>query len=65
VPLRLRLGGAWQDVHLVRPPWRIDQHWWRAEPISRLYCRVAPDDNPPITVFHDLVSKQWFRQEYG
>lgn len=63
VPLRVRLG-TWQDVTLVRRPWRIDQHWWRSEPVRRDYYRVAPEDGPPLTLYHDLVSGGWFRQEY-
>jgi len=63
-PLRLRLRSGWQDVTLVRRPWRIAQHWWRGEPIRRDYYRVAPEDGPPLTVYHDLVSGKWFRQEY-
>jgi hypothetical protein len=57
-------GAGWQDVTLVRRPWRIDQHWWREGPISRLYYRVAPADGPPLTVYHDLISDEWSRQEY-
>ena len=64
VPLRLSLGGAWQDVTLVRSPWRIDQHWWRADHIRRDYFRAAPQDGPPLTIYHDLVSGEWSRQEY-
>lgn len=64
VPLRLRLAGRWQNLSFVRRPWRIDQHWWRAESISRLYCRVAPEDGPALTIYQDLVTGDWFRQEY-
>jgi hypothetical protein len=63
-PLRLRTGVAWQDVTLARRPWRIDQHWWRAEPVSRLYYRVAPEDGPALTLYNDLVTGEWRRQEY-
>jgi len=64
VPLRLRLYGELQDVALVRRPWRIDQHWWRGDPIRRDYFRVAPEDRTPLTVYHDLVSGEWARQDY-
>jgi len=64
VPLRLRLGGVWQDVTLARRPWRIDQHWWRSEPVRRIYYRVAPEDAAPSTIYHDLVGDTWARQEY-
>ena len=63
-PCRLRLHGLRHDVQLVRRPWRIDQHWWRAEPVSRIYYRVAPEDGPPLTIFQDLVTGEWSRQEY-
>ncbi len=65
VPVRLRPAHAWLDVHLVRRPWRIDQHWWRSDQISRMYFRVAPEDGAPLTVYYDLVNKRWFRQEYA
>lgn len=65
VPLRLRLGGVWQDVTPVRRPWLIDQHWWRAEPVRRHYFRVAPADSPPLTIYRDLITGAWSRQEYG
>ena len=49
---------------MARQPWRIDQHWWREPEISRMYFRVAPQDRPPLTIYHDLISGEWFRQEY-
>ncbi|HEX5367852.1 MAG TPA: hypothetical protein VFY10_00385 [Dehalococcoidia bacterium] len=55
---------GWQDVELTRRPWRIDQHWWRADPVSRVYYRVAPADGPAFTIYHDLLSGEWARQEY-
>jgi hypothetical protein len=64
-PVRLRLDGVWQDVSLTRRRWRIDQHWWRGEPVRRDYYCVATEDSPPLTVYHDLVGGEWFRQEYG
>jgi hypothetical protein len=64
-PVRLRLGRVWQDVTRVRRPWRVDQHWWRGEPVGRDYYRVMPEGGPPLTVYHDLISGEWFRQEYG
>ena len=63
-PLQLKFGSAWQEVDMARQPWRIDQHWWREPEISRMYFRVAPQDRPPLTIYHDLISGEWFRQEY-
>jgi hypothetical protein len=64
VPLRLRLNGHWQDVSLMRQPWRIDQHWWREEAHSRTYYRVILGDGLPLTIYRDLDHGGWFRQEY-
>ena len=69
VPLRLKLRGVgvWQDVRLVRRPWRINQLWWRpsGEGVRRDYFRVEPEDGPPLTLYHDAVNDEWYRQEYG
>ena len=64
MPLRLRLGAQWQDVTLARRPWRIDQHWWRADAIRRTYYRLELENGPPMTVYYDEVAQTWSRQEY-
>jgi hypothetical protein len=64
VPLRLRLGGVWQGVTLIRRSWRIDQQWWRGEPVHRDYYHVAPQEGSPLSLYHDIVNGDWFRQEY-
>lgn len=63
-PCALLVDGQWQPVSSARRPWRIDQHWWRGTPVSRMYHRVAPEDGPPLTLFRDLATGQWYRQEY-
>ncbi len=42
--------------------WRIDDEWWRKQPVSRIYYRVALEDGTITGLFKDLVSGQWFRQ---
>jgi hypothetical protein len=63
-PRRISLGGVWQDVAPARRPWRIDQHWWRDDHVQREYFRVAPLDGPPLTIYQDLLTRTWFRQDY-
>jgi hypothetical protein len=29
-----------------------------------MYFRVVPEDGPPLTIYHDLIGGQWYRQEY-
>jgi hypothetical protein len=62
--LRLRLHGRWLDVHLARRPWKVDQHWWRGMPVTRIYYRVAPEDGPALTIYRDPIANIWARQEY-
>ena len=42
--------------------WRIDDEWWRKQPVSRIYYRVALEDGTITSLFKDLVSGQWSRQ---
>ena len=63
-PVSARIGGSMLPVTLARRPWRVDQHWWRAEPVRRTYYRLAIEGWPPVTVYRDDVSGAWHRQEY-
>jgi hypothetical protein len=63
-PLAVLLGGRWQPVSLTRGLWRIDQYWWRGTEIRRVYYQITPPDGPLITVFRDLNTGQWYRQNY-
>ena len=55
----------WTNVSFLRRPWRIDQLWWRpGEAVSRRYFRMAAEDGPPFTLYQDLLTGDWYRQEY-
>ena len=54
---RRRLG-----VASVDDLWEIDEEWWRENPIVRRYYQVTTEDGRPMTIFHDLVSGEWYRQ---
>jgi hypothetical protein len=63
-PLALRRLG-WQQPRVVRriqDRWRIDEEWWRDQPISRLYHRVLLADGTLWTIYHDLLTDAWFEQ---
>ena len=65
VPLRLRLGIAWAEVALMRRPWCIEQHWWRGIALRRTYYQVASANEPPLTIYRDLQTGEWSRQQYS
>ena len=49
-------------VEHVRDRWRVDDEWWRARPISRLYYALVLDDGTFLTVYHDLTDATWCEQ---
>ena len=64
-PLRMVVGSTWKAISLSRRPWRVDRHWWRgADSISRMYFRVAPEDGAALTIYCDLKTGLWWRQEF-
>jgi hypothetical protein len=60
----LRTHATWQDVRIVRSAWRIDQHWWRTSSVSRIYYRITTEASPVLTIYRDLQTGTWSRQEY-
>jgi len=62
-PLAVRLGSEWELATIERTPWLVNQHWWRGEAKRRLYYRLEFESGT-TTVFLDLTTGEWFRQEY-
>jgi len=62
-PVAIVLGGQRLAIAQVEDIWRIDDEWWREE-VSRLYYRLLMEDGRTATVYHDLVSHRWFKQDY-
>jgi hypothetical protein len=49
---------------MVLETWRIEDEWWRAEPVRRAYWRLLLEDGRTLDVYEDLGRKRWFRQSY-
>jgi len=73
IPVRVRMDGDGRPtllhgkerprrVEAVREVWRIDDEWWRS-PISREYVRVVLEDGGQMTLYRDLLTGEWYRQE--
>ena len=61
----LRTGlskGRWRKILEVLDTWRIEDEWWRKQPVSRLYYRVVLEDGTMVGLFKDLVSGDWYSQ---
>lgn len=50
-------------VARIRDTWRVDDEWWR-DPISRRYYDLILDNGGRRTVYHDLVTGDWYAQSY-
>jgi hypothetical protein len=53
-----------QKVISIEDCWRIDDEWWRREPVSRLYHTVRLASGQRLMVFKDLITGSWYRQSY-
>jgi len=53
-----------QAVMTIEDKWRIDDEWWRAEPVSRLYYNVLLSSGQRLVLYKDLVNGGWYQQEY-
>ena len=62
MPLAVKLRGHWVDVESVVDLWRIDEEWWREEPVSRMYYACLVDQGLQVTLFRDLLIGQWYQQ---
>ncbi len=63
-PITVRRRG-WphpRAVASIQDRWRIDDEWWRARPISRLYHTLLLEDGTLLIVYQDLLADAWFEQ---
>ncbi len=49
-------------VTRVQDCWRIDDEWWREQPISRFYFVLLLEQDVLLTVYHDLLTAAWYEQ---
>ena len=60
----IRSDGQWMTVISIEDFWKINDEWWRGEEqeIERVYFDLVLESSQRLTVFHDLVRDEWFRQ---
>ena len=51
-------------VASIEDRWRIDDEWWRSEPVSRLYYSVRLASGQRLVIYRDLISGRWYKQTY-
>jgi hypothetical protein len=51
-------------VATIEDKWRLDDEWWRAEPVSRIYYNVLLASGQRLVLYKDLITGAWYQQEY-
>jgi hypothetical protein len=64
IPKQVLLRNQWTIVADIEDCWRVDDEWWRTQPISRMYYQVRLEDGRFLTLFRDLTASQWYEQRY-
>jgi hypothetical protein len=50
-------------VAQVLEQWEVEDDWWEETPIARAYFRVLLSTGAVLTLFRDLRTGEWFRQQ--
>ena len=62
-PLMVTLGRR-LPVAVIDDIWRLDDEWWRARPLSRMYYAVILGNGRRLTLYRDLLDGRWYHQSY-
>jgi hypothetical protein len=63
LPAAVRLKRR-QTIIAIEDCWRIDDEWWRSEPVSRLYYAVILTSGQRMVLSKNLINNSWYRQTY-
>jgi hypothetical protein len=63
LPLAVKMKRR-QAVISIEDRWRLDDEWWRAAPVSRLYYNVLLASGQRLVLYKDLVTGGWYQQDY-
>lgn len=51
-------------ITAIKDRWRLDDEWWRSEPVVRLYYAVRLASGQRLVLYKDLGTGCWYRQSY-
>ncbi len=64
LPSGIVFEGSMRCVKSIQDRWRIDDEWWRDTPLSRMYYQLQLEDGRVVTVYQDLIGREWWLQRY-
>ncbi|MFC1976936.1 hypothetical protein ACFLWS_01515 [Chloroflexota bacterium] len=53
-----------QRIETIDDCWRLDDEWWRPEPVIRLYYAIHFVSGQKMVIYKDLIDGNWYRQSY-
>ncbi len=53
-----------QKIQEIANIWRVDDSWWQ-KPVARMYYAIELASGSRITIFQDLLSGDWYRQNWS
>jgi hypothetical protein len=62
-PLAVTIGRR-LPVAAIDDIWRLDDEWWRARALSRMYYAVILSNGRRLTLYRDLIDGRWYHQSY-
>ncbi len=60
----VRVGKGRLLVTAVDDRWRIDDEWWRQDPVSRMYYALILENGERLVVYKDLIAEKWYQQRF-
>ena len=63
--LPIKIGKGNLAVAAVEDRWRIDDEWWRQDPVSRMYYAIVLGNGWRMVIFKDLITGVWYHQTIG
>lgn len=64
LPVAVRFRGSRRTVARIEDAWRIDDGWWRPDPVSRTYFRLDLGGGLLLTAYRDDATGTWWTQRY-
>lgn len=64
VPSEVLLKGSWRRCARVEEVWRVEDGWWRPQPVRRTYFRLELEEGRLLTVYLDHLEASWWQQRY-
>ena len=62
-PVAVALYGVIVPVESIEERWEDEEFWWRDNPVVRVTYQVTLEDGQELTVFKNMLTGGWYRQD--